>query len=59
MTQAAGGIKRLTARRHGGRANAEAPARTASRSPRTPEELDKLQRIVSNALGADPTRGDT
>ncbi|HEX9047547.1 MAG TPA: flagellar basal-body MS-ring/collar protein FliF [Verrucomicrobiae bacterium] len=27
--------------------------------PRTPEEITKLQRIVSGALGADLTRGDT
>jgi flagellar M-ring protein FliF len=57
-TLAAGGIKRLSAaitvaQRMEGTG--------ADRKPvvRTPEELDKLRLIVSSALGADTTRGDT
>jgi flagellar M-ring protein FliF len=58
MVQAAGGIKRLTAAitvatvMDGTGADRKAV-------PRSPEELDKLKRIVSNALGADLSRGDT
>jgi flagellar M-ring protein FliF len=58
MVQAAGGIKRLTAaitvatQMQGTGADRKAV-------PRTPEEMEKLRRIVSSALGADPTRGDT
>jgi flagellar M-ring protein FliF len=58
MTQGAGGIKRITA--------AITVAQLfegtgADRKPvvRSPEEITKLQRIVTSALGADLTRGDT
>ncbi len=56
--QAAGGIKRLTAaitvatQMQGTGADLKAVTRSA-------EEMDKLKRIVSSALGADPARGDT
>jgi flagellar M-ring protein FliF len=56
-TQAPGGLKRLTAaitvatQMEGTGADRKAVART-------PEEIEKLRRIVTSALGADPTRGD-
>jgi flagellar M-ring protein FliF len=58
MTQAAGGIKRLTAAITVAQ---QSEGTGADRKPvnRTPEEIAKLQRIVSSALGADPARGDT
>lgn len=55
--QAAGGIKRISsavtvaARMEGTGADRKAV-------PRTPEELEKLRRVVQNALGFDSTRGD-
>lgn len=57
VLQAAGGLKRLSAavtvaaKTEGEGANRKVVART-------PEELEKLRRIVSNALGTDTTRGD-
>jgi flagellar M-ring protein FliF len=58
MTQSAGGIKRLTA---AVTVAQQMEGTGADRKPviRTPEELEKLRRIVSNALGADLARGDT
>lgn len=58
MTQTAGGIKRLTAAIT---VATQMQGAGAERKPvaRTPEEIDKLRRIVSSALGADTTRGDT
>jgi flagellar M-ring protein FliF len=58
MTQAAGGIKRLTAAITVAQ---QFEGTGAERKPvvRSPEEIAKLQRIVSSALGADPARGDT
>jgi len=58
MTQAAGGIKRLTAAITVAQ---KMEGAGADRKPvaRTPEELDKLKLIVSDALGADNSRGDT
>ena len=56
--QVAGGLKRLTAaitvatQMQGTGADRKAV-------PRSQEEMDKLRRIVSSALGADLTRGDT
>ena len=56
-TQAPGGLKRLTAaitvatQMDGTGADRKAV-------PRTPEEIEKLRRLVSSALGADPVRGD-
>jgi flagellar M-ring protein FliF len=58
MTQAAGGIKRITA---AVTVAQQFDGTGADRKPvtRSPEEIAKLQRIVSSALGADPSRGDT
>jgi len=58
MTQGAGGIKRLTAAITVAQ---QFEGTGADRKPvvRSAQELDKLRRIVSNALGADLTRGDT
>jgi flagellar M-ring protein FliF len=58
MTQAAGGIKRLTA---AVTVAQQFEGTGADRKPvvRSPEEIAKLQGIVSSALGADPSRGDT
>lgn len=58
MIQAAGGIKRLTAsvtvaqQMQGDGADRKAV-------PRSPQELEELRSLVSNALGIDTTRGDT
>jgi len=58
IVQTAGGIKRLTAaitvatQMQGTGADRKAVART-------PEEMEKLRRIVSSALGTDSSRGDT
>ena len=56
--QSAGGIKRLSA---AVTVAQQTQGAGADRKPvaRTPEEIAKLQRIVSSALGADPNRGDT
>jgi flagellar M-ring protein FliF len=58
VTQAAGNIKRLTAAVS---VAEQLQGAGADRKPvpRSPEDLDKLKLIVSNALGLDTTRGDT
>jgi flagellar M-ring protein FliF len=58
MTEVAGGIKRLTA---AVTVAQQMEGTGADRKPvaRSPEDLNKLRLIVSNALGADLTRGDT
>lgn len=57
VIQAAGGIKRLTtAVTIAARFEGEGADRKVT--PRTPEELEKLRRIVQNAVGTDNTRGD-
>src|ERR1017187_514235 len=58
MTQGAGGIKRITA---AVTVAQQFEGTGTDRKPvvRTPEEIAKLQRIVSSALDADTTRGDT
>jgi flagellar M-ring protein FliF len=58
ITQGAGGIKRLTAAISVAQ---QMEGTGADRKPvvRKPEDIEKLRRIVSNALGADLTRGDT
>lgn len=57
-TESAGSIKRLTAAITVAQ---QMEGTGAERKPvvRTADDLDKLRRIVSNALGADLTRGDT
>ena len=57
-TQAAGGIKRLSA---AVTVAQQMSGTGADRKPvtRSPEEIEKLRRIVSSALGADTARGDT
>jgi flagellar M-ring protein FliF len=58
ITQSAGGIRRLSA---AVTVAQQMDGTGTDRKPvvRTPEEIDKLRRIVSSALGADTTRGDT
>jgi flagellar M-ring protein FliF len=58
ITQGAGGIKRLTAAISVAQ---QMEGAGAERKPltRKPEEIEKLRRIVSSALGADLARGDT
>jgi len=58
FTQSAGGIKRLTA---AVTLAQQMQGTGADRKPvqRSQEELDKLRLIVSDAVGADTTRGDT
>jgi len=57
VIQSAGGIKRLTAAvTVAARFEGEGADRKVV--PRTPEELEKLRRIVQNAVGTDTTRGD-
>jgi flagellar M-ring protein FliF len=58
LTQAAGSIKRITAAITVAQ---QFEGAGADRKPvvRSPEEISKLQRIVSSALGADNSRGDT
>ena len=58
IIQGAGGIKRLTAAIT---VATQMQGTGADRKPvvRTPEEMEKLRRIVTSALGADSTRGDT
>ena len=55
---AAGGIKRLTASITVA-AQFEGTGTERKAITRTPEEMEKLRRIVSSALGTDSTRGDT
>jgi flagellar M-ring protein FliF len=57
IVQTAGGVRRLSAAvtiamRSEGAGDARKPL------PRTPEELDKLKRMVASAIGTDTTRGD-
>lgn len=58
ITQVAGGLKRLSA---AVTVAQQMQGAGADRKPvvRTPEEMEKLRRIVSSALGADVSRGDT
>jgi flagellar M-ring protein FliF len=57
LMQMAGGLKRLSAAvTVAAKVEGEGTARKVV--ARTPEELEKLRRIVSNVLGADTTRGD-
>jgi flagellar M-ring protein FliF len=58
MVQSAGGIKRLTAAIT---VATQMDGTGADRKPiaRSPEDMEKLRRLVSSALGADPSRGDT
>jgi flagellar M-ring protein FliF len=58
MTQGAGSLRRLSA---AVTVAQQMDGTGADRKPltRSPEELDKLRRIVTSALGADTTRGDT
>ena len=58
ITQTAGGIKRLSAAITVAQ---QMEGTGADRKPvvRSPEDIDKLKRIVSSALGADLTRGDS
>jgi flagellar M-ring protein FliF len=57
ILQSAGGLKRLSAAvTVAARAEGSGPARKLA--TRTPEELEKLRRIVGNVLGTDTTRGD-
>lgn len=58
IIQSAGGIKRLTA---AVTVAAQMDGSGAERKAlnRSPEEMEKLRRIVTSALGADTTRGDT
>ncbi|HTB82191.1 MAG TPA: flagellar basal-body MS-ring/collar protein FliF [Candidatus Sulfotelmatobacter sp.] len=58
LVQAAGGIKRLTAAITVAM-QMDGTGTDRKTVPRSPEELDKLKRIVTNALGADLSRGDT
>ena len=57
VLQAAGGIKRLSAAVTIA-AKMEGTGSARKIASRTPEELEKLRRIVSNVLGTDTTRGD-
>jgi flagellar M-ring protein FliF len=57
ILQAAGGLKRLSAAVTVA-ANVEGSGATRKVTARTPEEIEKLRRIVTNVLGADSTRGD-
>jgi len=58
MTQGAGGLKRLTAAITVAQ---QFEGTGADRKPvaRTTDQIEKLRRIVSSALGVDTTRGDT
>ena len=58
VTQAAGGIKHLSA---AVTVATQMEGTGADRKPvaRSPEEIEKLKRMVTSALGADTTRGDT
>ena len=57
ILQAAGGIKRLSAAVTVA-ARVEGTGAARKMVARTPEELEKLRRIVGNVLGTDTTRGD-
>lgn len=57
VIQSAGGIKRLTAAVTVA-ARFEGEGADRKMVPRTTEELEKLRRIVQNAVGTDNTRGD-
>jgi flagellar M-ring protein FliF len=57
VMQAAGGIKRLTTAVTVA-ARFEGEGADRKMVPRTPEELEKLRRIVQNAVGTDTSRGD-
>jgi len=56
--QSAGGVKRLTAAVTVA-ARYEGEGKERKLAPRTAPELEKLQRIVTSAVGIDTTRGDT
>jgi flagellar M-ring protein FliF len=56
--QTAGGIKRLSASVTVA-ARMEGTGADRKAVNRTPEEIEKLRRVVSNAIGVDTTRGDT
>jgi flagellar M-ring protein FliF len=56
--QAAGGIKRIAAAVTVA-ARWEGTGADRKVVNRTPEEIEKLRRVVSNAIGVDATRGDT
>ncbi|HEX7652931.1 MAG TPA: flagellar basal-body MS-ring/collar protein FliF [Verrucomicrobiae bacterium] len=58
MIVAAGGIKRLTAAITIA-TQMQGTGTERKAAPRTPEEMEKLRRIVSSALGTDTSRGDT
>ncbi len=58
VVQTAGGIKHLSASVTIA-AKTEGTGADRKVLPRTPEEIAKLRGIVSNAVGIDPTRGDT
>jgi flagellar M-ring protein FliF len=57
MVQSAGGLKRLSAAVTVA-AKVEGTGANRKVVSRTPEELEKLRRIVTNVLGTDATRGD-
>ncbi|MCL5096636.1 MAG: flagellar M-ring protein FliF [Candidatus Omnitrophica bacterium] len=57
IIQAAGGIKRLSAAVTVA-AQYDSTEPTRKLVPRTPEQIEKLRRIVESALGNDPSRGD-
>ena len=58
ITQAAGGIKRITAAITVAQ-QIEGTGADRKLVTRSPEQIEKLRRIVTSALGADTTRGDT
>lgn len=57
IIQAAGGIKRLSASVTVA-SRYEGAGTERKLTPRSPEEIEKLRRIVQNAVGTDNTRGD-
>jgi flagellar M-ring protein FliF len=57
VMQVAGGLKRLSAAVTVA-AKLEGTGTAAKTVARTPEEIEKIKRIVTNALGTDTTRGD-
>jgi len=56
-TQAPGGLKRITAAITVA-TQMEGTGADRKAAPRSAQEVEKLRRLVSNALGADPARGD-